>query len=53
MTAKNVPTAGDTVVPSARAERRRIFSADSRGIAIYALAVTGLAIAILVVIALA
>lgn len=36
MTAPNTPQPGDTVVPSAAAERRRIWQSDSFGITIYA-----------------
>ncbi|HEY9012987.1 MAG TPA: hypothetical protein VIN06_18420 [Devosia sp.] len=35
MTASNVPEPGPTVVPSARAERRRIFLNDISGVTLY------------------
>jgi hypothetical protein len=38
--ARNVPNPGETIVPSARAERRRLFADDTSGIAIYAIVVT-------------
>ena len=50
---KNVPVPGDTLVPSARAERRRIFADDVSGIIIYAVAVGVLAGAVLLAVLLA
>lgn len=35
MTASNVPEPGPTVVPSARAEQRRIFLNDVSGVTLY------------------
>lgn len=35
MTAPNTPQPGPTVVPSARAERRRIWRDDTIGVALY------------------
>ena len=51
--ARNVPNPGDTIVPGARAERRRMFIGDSEGIVIYAVAVIAVAAAILLVTAFA
>ncbi len=50
---RNVPNPGDTIVPSARAERRRIFADDSSGIAIYLVAAVVVAAGVLLVAALA
>lgn len=47
---RNVPNPGDTIVPSARAERRRIFADDSSGITIYATAVVLIGIVILAIV---
>ena len=47
--AKNAPTPGDTIVPSARAERRRMFVGDSSGIAIYLVAAGLVSVAILII----
>ena len=53
MTASNVPEPGpDTVVPSARAEQRRIFLSDVSGVTLYvigAAAFVVLALAVLIV----
>ena len=46
MTAANTPQPGDTVVPSAQAERRRIWHSDSIGITIYAVAAGLFALAV-------
>ena len=51
--ATNVPDPGDTAVPSARAERQRMFADDSSGIAIYLVAIVVVAAAILIVVAIA
>jgi len=51
--ARNVPTPGDSIVPSASAERRRIFADDAAGIPIYLVAVLMIGAAILAVVALA
>jgi hypothetical protein len=40
MTASNVPEPGPTVVPSARAEQRRIFLSDVSGVTLYAVGAT-------------
>ena len=53
MTASNVPEPGpDTVVPSARAERRRLFLDDASGVSLYVIGAglfTLLALAVLLV----
>ena len=53
MTASNVPEPGpDTVVPSARAERRRVFLDDLSGVTLYVVGATAfvlLALAVLIV----
>ena len=52
MTAPNTPQPGSTVVPSASAERRRIWEDDTVGIAIYvtvALAFALLAVAMILI----
>lgn len=46
MTAANTPQPGDTVVPSAAAERRRIWQSDSFGITLYAVAAGLFALAV-------
>lgn len=51
--AQNVPNPGDTVVPSAGAERRRMFLGDARGTTIYALAVALIAVVVLAIVAFA
>ena len=44
MTAPNTPQPGPTVVPSAGAERRRIWEDDTVGVAIYVTAALALAL---------
>jgi hypothetical protein len=51
--ARNVPNPGDTIVPSARAERRRMFVGDTSGIALYTVVVIATAAAILLITAFA
>ena len=46
MTAANTPQPRDTVVPSAAAERRRIWQSESLGITIYAVAAGLFALAV-------
>lgn len=44
---KNAPSPGNETVPSARAERRRSWSSDTRGVALYAAIVAIVFIAVL------
>ena len=53
MTAANTPQPGATVVPSAQAERRRIWQGDSLGLTIYAVVVGVFAVAVVCVVLLA
>ena len=54
MTASNVPEPGpDTVVPSARAERRRVFFDDVSGVSLYAIGTAAFALLALAALVLA
>ena len=50
MTAANTPQPGDTVVPSARAERSRIWQDDTVGTAIYITAAVVFAVLVIAVV---
>lgn len=50
MTAANTPQPGATVVPSALAERRRIWQGDSIGLALYAVAAVVFAVAVIAIV---
>jgi hypothetical protein len=45
--ATNAPTPGDDTVPSAQAERRRIWFGDTTGVAIYSVLVALIFVAVL------
>ena len=53
MTAPNTPQPGPTVVPSAAAERRRIWHADSVGLTVYVVVELAFALAVIGIVALA
>lgn len=53
MTAPNTPQPGRTVVPSARAERKRIRLDDATGIAAYAIAAAVICLLVIGIVALA